>query len=132
MPNEEVTRFEQLETKRLTEALNDFRDQCAKDGLSTREFEEESVKFITDKYKRFFFNSKWAQRLYKLNNAVASTSLGYWGYRSVGALGTTNRILLQKELSKSILPIAFYTGITCRFWAYICSCRGWDITFKIF
>lgn len=62
------------------------------------------MKFITDKYKRFFFNSKWAQRFYKINNSIASTSLGYWGYRAVGVLGTTNRFLLQTA---------------CRFWASI-------------
>jgi hypothetical protein len=121
LPNEEVVRFEQSEVKNLTNALTDFRNQCKKDGLSVREFEEESVEFITDKYKRFFFNSKWAQRLYKINNSVASTSLGYWGYRAVGVLGTTNRFLLQSELSKSFLPIAYFTGVTCRFWAYITS-----------
>lgn len=79
------------------------------------------MKFVTDKYKRFFFNSKWAQRLYKINNMVASTSLGYWEYRAVGVLGTTNRFLLSTELSKSFLPIAYFTGVTCRFWAYITS-----------
>lgn len=121
LPNEEVSRFEQSEVKNLTNALTNFRDQCEKDGLSVREFEEESIEFITDKYKRFFFNSKWAQRLYKINNSIASTSLGYWGYRAVGVLGTTNRFLLQIELSKSFLPIAYFTGVTCRFWAYITS-----------
>ena len=121
LPNEEVVRFEQSEVKKLTNALTSFRDQCKKDGLSVKEFEEESVEFITDKYKRFFFNSKWAQRLYKINNSIASTSLGYWGYRSLGVLGTTNRFLLQTELSKSFLPIAYFTGVTCRFWAYITS-----------
>jgi thiaminase len=121
LPEEEVMRFDQSEVKKLTNALTDFRDQCKKDGLSVREFEEESVKFITDKYKRFFFSSKWAQRLYKINNSIVSTSLGYWGYRAVGVLGTTNRFLLQTELSKSFLPIAYFTGVTCRFWAYITS-----------
>jgi len=121
LPDQQVCRFEQSEVKNLTTALTNFRDQCEKDGLSVREFEEESVQFITDKYKRFFFNSKWAQRLYKINNSIASTSLGYWGFRSVGALGTTNRFLLQTELSKSFLPIAYFTGVTCRFWAYITS-----------
>jgi hypothetical protein len=121
LPNEEVFRFEQSEVKNLTDALTDFHKQCEKNGLSVRELEEESVKFITDNYKRFFFNSKWAQRLYKINNSIASTSLGYWGYRAVGALGTTNRFLLQTELSKSFLPIAYFTGVTCRFWAYITS-----------
>lgn len=119
--NEEVFRFEQSEVKNLTNALTNFRDQCEKDGLSVKEFEEESVKFITDKYKRFFFKSKWAQRFYKINNSIASTSLGYWGYRAVGVLGTTNRFLLQTELSKRFLPIAYFTGVTCRFWAYITS-----------
>jgi hypothetical protein len=59
--------------------------------------------------------------LYKINNAIGSTALGYWGYRSLGVLGTTNRFLLQAELSKSILPIAYFTGLTCRFWSYITS-----------
>ena len=54
LPNEEVSRFEQSEVKNLTNALTNFRNQCEKDGLSVREFEEESVEFITDKYKRFF------------------------------------------------------------------------------
>lgn len=121
LPNEEVFRFEQSEVKNLTDALTDFHDQWQKNGVSVKEFEEESVKFITDKYKRFFFNSKWAQHLYKINNSIASTSLGYWGYRAVGALGTTNRFLLQTELTKSFFPIAYFTGITCRFWAYITS-----------
>ena len=126
LPNEEVVRFEQSEVKKLTNALTSFRDQCEKDGLSVKEFEEESVEFITDKYKRFFFNSKWARRLYKINNSIASTSLGYWGYRSVGVLGTTNRFLLQTELSKSFLPIAYFTGVTCRFWAYITHTVGFQ------
>lgn len=119
LSNEEVCRFEQSEVKDLTTALQKFHDQCEKKGLSVRELEEESVEFITDKYKRFFFNSKWAQRLYNINNAIASTSLGYWGYRAVGVLGTTNRFLLPTELSKSFLPIAYFTGVACRFWAYI-------------
>jgi len=121
LPNEEVVRLEQGEVKKLTAALTKFREQCEKDGLSVKEFEEESVKFITDKYKRFFFNSKWAQRLYTINNGVASTSLGYWGYRAAGVLGNTNRFLLQTELTKSLLPIAYFTGLTCRFWAHITS-----------
>ena len=121
LPNEEVCRFEQSEVKNLTNALNKFHKECEKKGLPVRELEEESVQFITDKYKRFFFNSKWAQRIYKINNSIASTSLGYWGYRAVGVLGTTNRFLLQTELTKSFLPIAYFTGVTCRFWAYITS-----------
>lgn len=105
LPNEEVFRFEQSEVKNFTQELTNFRDECEKNGLSVREFEEESVAFITDRYKRFFFNGKWAKRLYNLNNSIASTYLGYWGYRAVGALGTTNRFLLQSELSKSFLPL---------------------------
>ena len=120
-PYEKVVRFEQSEVKDFTNKLTKFRDECEKKGLSVREIEEESVNFITDRHKRFFFNSKWAQRFYKMNNAIASTSLGYWGYRAAGALGTTNRFLLKDELSKSFLPIAYFTGITCRFWAYITS-----------
>lgn len=45
--------------------------------LKTRENlpnEEESVKFITDKYKQFFFNSKWAQRLDYFNNLMTAGS----------------------------------------------------------
>ena len=121
LPQEEVFRFEQSEVKNLTKALTKFRDECEKNGLSVREFEEESVGFITDKYKRFFFNSKWAQRLYRINNSILSTSLGYWGYRALGVLGTTNRFMMQTELTKSFLPIAYFTGVTCRFWAYITS-----------
>lgn len=119
LPNEEVTRFEQSEVKNLTRALENFHEQCEKDGLSVRELEEVSVDFLTDKYKRFFFNSKVARRIYKMNNAIASTSLGYWGFRSLGVLGSTNRFLLQSELRKSFFPIAYFTGVTCRFWAYI-------------
>ena len=119
LPNEEVTRFEQAEVKNLTKALSNFRDQCERDGLSVREFEQESVEFITDKYKRFFFNSKWSQLIYNAGNTIASTSLGYWGFRSVKILGSTNRFLLTQELRKSILPISFFTGITLRFWSYI-------------
>lgn len=120
-PNETVARYEQSEVKNFTLILTNFRDQYKKDGLSVKEFEDESVKFITDEYKRFFFKSKWAQRMYNLNNFAASTSLGYWGYRAVGSLGSTNRFLLQTELTKSFLPIAYFTGVTCRFWAYITS-----------
>ena len=115
LADEEVFRFEQSEVKNLTTKLTNFRDRCEEVGLSVKEFEEESVKLITDKYKRFFFNSKWAQRLYKINNSIASTSLGYWGYRAVGVLITTNRFLLRTELSKSFLPIAYFAIITCRF-----------------
>ena len=121
LSDQEVTRYDQSEVKQLTTSLTKFRDDCEKKGLSVREFEEEGVNFITDKYKRFFFTSKWAQRLYKLNNGIASTSLGYWGYRSLGVLGSTNRFLLSRELLKSTLPIAYFTGVTCRFWAYITS-----------
>lgn len=116
---QDVYKFEQSEIKKLTVEFTKFHDKCEKNGLSVREFEEESVNFITDKYKRFFFNSKWAQRLYGFNNYLATTSLGVWGYRAVGALGGTNRFLLGTELSKSFLPIAYFTGMTCRFWAYI-------------
>lgn len=119
LPDETVTRFEESEIKKMTKKMTAFRDQCQKNGLSVREFEEESVEFITDKYKRFFFNSKLAQRLYKINNSVASTSLGYWGYRAVGALGSTNRFLLKTELLKSFLPITYFTGVTLKFWSYI-------------
>ena len=121
LPNEEVTRFEQGEIKKFTKVLTQLRDKCLEAGLSVREFEEEAVNFITDKYKRFFFGSKIAKGLYKFNNGIASTSFGYWGYRAVGALGTTNRFLLPSQLSKSLLPIAYFTGVTCRFWAYITS-----------
>lgn len=54
-----------------------------------------------------------------MNNGIASTFLGYWGYRSLGVLGTTNHFLLSRELLKSTLPIAYFTGVSCRFWAYI-------------
>lgn len=64
LPNEEVFRFEQSEVKKLTTTLSDFHSECQKNGLSVRELEKESIKFITDKYKRFFFESKWAQRIY--------------------------------------------------------------------
>ena len=105
LPNEEVCRFEQSEVKNFTKSLTNFRNQCEKKGLSVREFEEESVGVITDRYKRFFFKSKWAQSLYKFNNAV----------------GTTNRFLLETELSKSVLPIAYFTSVTCKMWAYVTS-----------
>ena len=39
LPNEEVCRYEQSEVRNLTSALTNFRDQCEKDGLSTKEFE---------------------------------------------------------------------------------------------
>lgn len=29
--------------------------------------------------------------------------------------------LLKEQLSRSIMPIAYFTGVTCRFWAYITS-----------
>jgi hypothetical protein len=119
LPNEDVCRLEQSEVKNLTDSLTRCRNQLEKDGLPVREFEEESVHFITDKYKRFFFDSALAQRLYKINNCIAATSLGYWGYRTAGMLGTTNRFLLTTQLSKSVMPIAYFTGITCRFWAYL-------------
>ena len=88
--NEEVIRLEQAEVKKLTNSLTDFRNQFENKGLSTKEFEEESVRFIMDKYKRFFFKSKLAQRIYKMNNFIASTSLRAWAYRATGVLGTTN------------------------------------------
>ena len=40
---EKLPSFEQSEVKNLTNALTNFRDQCEKDGLSVKEFEEESV-----------------------------------------------------------------------------------------
>ena len=55
LPNEEVCRFEQSEVKNLTNALTKFCNQYEKKRLSVKEFEEESVEFIIDKYKRFFF-----------------------------------------------------------------------------
>ena len=54
-----------------------------------------------------------------MNNVIASTSLGAWAYRSAGALGTKNRFLLSAKLGKSLLPISYVTGLTCRFWSYI-------------
>ena len=119
LPNEEVIRLEQGEVKNLTSSLTDFRNYCENNGLSTKEVEEESVRFIMDKYKRYFFKSKMAQRIYKMNNLIASTSLGAWAYRAAGVLGTTNRFLLAAELGKSLLPIAYVTGLTFRFWSYI-------------
>lgn len=67
--------------------------------------------FITVSINGFFY-SKWAQGLYTVNNSVASTSLSYLGYRAIGVLGITNRFLLQTELSKSFLPIVYFTGVT--------------------
>nr|WAK84894.1 hypothetical protein [Amicula sp. isolate GU52X-4 cfCalB7] len=117
--NEKVSRYEQSEVKQLTKALTRFYNQCKNKGISVKELEDESVKFITDKFKRFFFKSKWAERLYNINNCVASTSLGYWGFRAVGVLGATNRFSLPTEIGKSILPILYFTGVTCKFWSYI-------------
>jgi len=119
LPGEQVTCFEESEIKKMTKKMSEFRDSCAGKNISVREFEEESISFITDKYKRFFFNSKWAQRIYNINNSIASTALGYWGFSAVGALGNTNRFMISTELSKSFLPIDYFTGITFRFWAYI-------------
>lgn len=111
VPGEEVVRFEQSEVKDMVKKMTKFRDEC----YNVREFEEESVKFVTDKYKRYFFNSKWAQRFYRLNNAVASTGLGYWGYRAVGSIGNANQYLRQQKLLESFVPIAYFTRIRCRF-----------------
>lgn len=52
LANEEIIRLKQSEVK---SSLTDFRNQCENNGLSTKEFEEESVRFIMDKDKRFFF-----------------------------------------------------------------------------
>ena len=66
LPDEEIIIMKQAEIKNLTTVLTNFHDQCIKDNLPTREFEDEAVKFITDKYKRVFFASKIAQRLYAI------------------------------------------------------------------
>lgn len=116
MPNKEVIRLEQSKIKNLTSSLIDFRNQCKKKGISTKEFDEdESIRFIIDKYKRFFFKSKLAQKLDNINNFVASTSLRAWAFRADGILGTRNRFLLAKELSKSLLPIVYITSLKCLF-----------------
>lgn len=119
LPGEEVIQLEQSEVKNMIKKLDNFRDECSKNGLSVREFEEEAINFITDKYKRYFFNSKWAQRLYKLNNFAASMGISFWGYRAVTALGTTNEYSLKPTLMDSAIPIAYFTGITFKFWSYI-------------
>ena len=119
LPNEDVFRLEQSEVKNLTKALTNFHEQCKKDGLPLREFEEESVKYITDKYKRYFFGSKWAKRLYRTNNLIASSSLGIWGYKSLGTLANSNKFVYQNELKRNVLPIAYFTGVSLKFWSYI-------------
>ena len=51
--NGDFVKFEQAEVKNLTSSLTNFRNQCEEKGLSTKEFEEETVHFIMDKYKQF-------------------------------------------------------------------------------
>jgi|JI10StandDraft_1071094.scaffolds.fasta_scaffold73942_3 hypothetical protein len=114
-----VIYFYECEIKKLTKAFKKFRDQCVKAGLDVLVFETECVKFIVDENKRFIFKSKNAQRLYNCKNALAASSLGYWGYKSVSHLGSVQPWRLKEEIFKSSLPIAFFTGITLKFWSYI-------------
>ena len=102
--------------KKFTKTVTDSINRCERQGLDTRPLEKAAADFITNEYHRYFFGSKIAQTCYKMNNCVASTSLGYWGYRSVGALGTTNRFMLGTHLCRSALPIAYFTGVTLKFW----------------
>lgn len=117
--DEKITYFLECEMKSLTKALKKFRNQCDKNNLSLFEFDSECVKFITDKNKRFIFKSKTAQRLYKIKNTVIPSSFGYWGYKAVTHMGSVNPWGLKRELLRSLIPIAFFTGVTCKFWSYI-------------
>lgn len=117
--DEKITYFYECEIKRFTKKLKKFRDRCNRNDLPVLELEIECVQFITDKNKRFIFKSKKAQRLYNLKNTLVASSLGYWGYKSVTRLGSVSPSVLGKELLKSSLPIAFFTGVTCKFWSYI-------------
>jgi len=117
--DEKFTYFYECEVKQLTRALTKFRDQCAKNDLPVLELEMECVNLIIDENKRFIFKSKTAQRFYKIKNTLVASSLGYWGYKAVTKLGSTKSYLLRDELLKSSLPIAFFTGVTCKFWSYI-------------
>ena len=116
---EKLTYFYECEIKQLTKAFKKLRDQCKKANLDVLELETECVKFIVDENKRFLFKSKNAQRLYNVKNALAASSLGYWGYKSVCHLGSVQPWRLKEEIFKSSIPIAFFTGVTFKFWSYI-------------
>lgn len=117
--NEKFCRYEQSEVKKFIAALRKFHKQCKVLGLSTEELEDESIEFITDESKRFFFKSKWANRFYKINNSIVGSGLSYWSYHSVTKLGTVNSKLLRRTLLESALPIAWTTGLAFKFWSYI-------------
>lgn len=116
---EKITYYYECEIKKLTKSLQKLHDTCNKHDISVLELETECVNFIVDKNKRFIFKSKRAQFLYNAKNTLAASSLGYWGYKAVTKLGSISPYLLKKELLKSSLPIAFFTGVTCKFWSYI-------------
>lgn len=116
---EKITYYYECEIKNFTKALRKLRNQCNKYDISVLELETECVNFIADKNKRFIFKSKKAQFFYNLKNTLAASSLGYWGYKAVTRLGSVSSSLLNEELLKNILPISFFTGVTCKFWSYI-------------
>ncbi|MGL5135565.1 MAG: hypothetical protein ACRC78_23810, partial [Planktothrix sp.] len=116
---EKLTYFYECEIKQLTKALKKFRDRCVKIDLDVLEFETECVHFIVDKNKRFIFKSKNAQRFYNFKNALTAGGLGLWGYKAVSHLGSVQPWKLKREIFNSCIPIAFFTGITFKFWSYI-------------
>lgn len=118
--DEKITYFYECEIKRFTKKLKKFRDRRNRNNLPVLELEIECVHFITDKNKRFIFKSKKTQPLYNLKNTFVVSSLDYWGSKSsVTRLGSVSPYILREELLKSSLPIAFFTGVTCKFWSYI-------------
>jgi hypothetical protein len=117
--DEKITYIYECEMKVLIRELRQFRDECLKHNLSTSELENECVKFIIDKNKRFIFKSKRNQGFYNFKNTLASSSLGYWGFRSVSKLGSIEPSFLPKQIFKSLIPICFFTGVTLKFWSYI-------------
>jgi hypothetical protein len=116
---EYVTYFYECEVKQLTKAFKKFRDRCVKESIDVFPFEEECVNFIVDDNKRFLFKSKNAQRFYNFKNSLTAGSLGYWGYKAVSHLGSVQPCRLKEQIFKSSIPIAFFTGVTLKFWSYI-------------
>jgi hypothetical protein len=50
---------------------------------------------------------------------MAASSLGYWGYKRVTKSNSLEPMLIKEELLESVLPIAFFIGVTVKLWSFL-------------
>lgn len=118
--NSTFKKFDQNEIKQLINECLKLRKEWMAQDLSVTELEQEIVQFLTSNSTRFYFSSKFAQRLYHFNNGIAASALGYWSFKSTSKLGSLTSVdSLPATVFLNFIPIMYTTGLFFTLWSHI-------------